>query len=53
MRAQVLAGSLVAGLALADVVRLDFAVCLLLVAGTAALVPRAAFVAAALLLLGW
>jgi competence protein ComEC len=53
VRSQALAASLVAGLALADVIRVGFGVCLLLVAGAAALVPRAAFVAAALLLLGW
>jgi competence protein ComEC len=49
----VLAGTLVAGLALADVVRFGFVLFLLLVAATAAVVPRAAFVAVAVLLLGW
>jgi competence protein ComEC len=47
-----LAGSLVAGLVLANGVRVSAGVCLLLVAVVAAVVPRAAFVAAALLLLG-
>jgi competence protein ComEC len=49
----VLAGSLVAGLVLADVVRVGAGLCLLLAAVVAPVVPRAAIVAAALLLLGW
>src|SRR5262249_60457929 len=53
MRPQVLAAGLVAGLVLANVARVGAALCLLLAAGTAALVPRGALVAAPLVLLGW
>ena len=53
MRPQLLAAGLVAGLALADLVRIGVLACLLLAAAGAALVPRSALLAAALLVLGW
>lgn len=53
MRPQLVVAGLVAGLALANVVRIGIVVSLLLLAGSAALVPRPVLVAGALLLLGW
>jgi competence protein ComEC len=54
VRPQILAAGLVAGLALANVVRVGIVACLVLAAAAAALTPRAVLLAAALLLLlGW
>jgi uncharacterized protein DUF4131 len=53
VRPQILAAGLLAGIVLANVVRVGLLVCLLLLAAFAALVPRAALVAAVFVLVGW